>query len=517
MSDRVYIFDTTLRDGEQSPGATMNQEEKVSLARQLESLGVDIIEAGFPAASQGDFEAVQAIARSVKNVQVAALCRALTTDIDRGWEAIKDAAHPRIHTFLATSEIHMTHKLRKTREQVLVMAEAAVRHAASLCPDVEFSAEDASRSDWEFLAQVCEVVIRAGAKTVNIPDTVGYAQPFEYGELIGYLIKNVPNSKDAIFSVHCHNDLGLAVANSLSAIRAGARQAEVTLCGIGERAGNASLEELVMALHTRHELYQIECGVKTRQLYPSCRRLSQIIGQPIPPYKAIVGPNAFAHESGIHQDGMLKNPLTYEIMTPESVGRKGTDMVIGKHSGSHAIKAKLVELGYALDDAQLALVFAAVKELADKKERVFDEDVEALVLEMVYRRRDKYRLKDMSVFSGTGGVPPHAAMVLEVLDGESVAEVRRHSSFGEGPVDALFKCIGAMVGYAPALDRFQINAVTGGTDAQATVTVRIEHEGKRSVGRGTNEDILVASAMAFINALNRLEKMREEKSECPTI
>ncbi|OGR38255.1 MAG: 2-isopropylmalate synthase [Desulfovibrionales bacterium GWA2_65_9] len=517
MSDRVYIFDTTLRDGEQSPGATMNQEEKVSLARQLEALGVDIIEAGFPAASQGDFESVQAIARCIKHIQVAALCRALTKDIDRGWEAIKDAANPRIHTFLATSEIHMTHKLRKTREQVLEMAEAAVRHAASLCPNVEFSAEDASRSDWEFLAQVCEVVIRAGAKTVNIPDTVGYAQPFEFGELIAYLIKTVPNARDAVFSVHCHNDLGLAVANSLSAIRAGARQAEVTLCGIGERAGNASLEELVMALHTRHELYKLECGVKTEQLYPSCRRLSQIIGQPIPPYKAIVGANAFAHESGIHQDGMLKNPLTYEIMTPASVGRKGTDMVIGKHSGSHAIKAKLVELGYALDDAQLAVVFAAVKELADKKERVFDEDVEALVLEIVYRRRDKYRLKDMSVFSGTGGVPPHAAMVLEILDGETVAEVRRHSSFGEGPVDALFKCIGAMVGYAPALDRFQINAVTGGTDAQATVTVRIEHEGKRSVGRGTNEDILVASAMAFINALNRLEKMREEKSECPTI
>lgn len=517
MSDRVYIFDTTLRDGEQSPGATMNQEEKVSLARQLEALGVDIIEAGFPAASQGDFESVQAIARCIKHIQVAALCRALTKDIDRGWEAIRDAAHPRIHTFLATSEIHMTHKLRKTREQVLEMAEAAVKHAVCLCPNVEFSAEDASRSDWEFLAQVCEVVIRAGATTVNIPDTVGYAQPFEFGELITYLLKTVPNAKDAVFSVHCHNDLGLAVANSLSAIRAGARQAEVTLCGIGERAGNASLEELVMALHTRHGLYQLDCGVKTEQLYPSCRRLSQIIGQPIPPYKAIVGPNAFAHESGIHQDGMLKNPLTYEIMTPSSVGRKGTEMVIGKHSGSHAIKSKLTELGYALDDAQLAVVFAAVKELADKKERVFDEDVEALVLEMVYRRRDKYRLKDMSVFSGTGGVPPHAAMVMEILDGEKVAEVRRHSSFGEGPVDALFKCIGAMVGYAPALDRFQINAVTGGTDAQATVTVRIEHEGKKSVGRGTNEDILVASAMAFINALNRLEKMREEKSECPTI
>ncbi|HWR04796.1 MAG TPA: 2-isopropylmalate synthase [Humidesulfovibrio sp.] len=517
MSDRVYIFDTTLRDGEQSPGATMNLEEKLSLARQLEALGVDIIEAGFPAASQGDFEAVQAIAASVKDVQVAALCRALTKDIDRGWEAIKGAKHPRIHTFLATSEIHMAHKLRKSREEVLAMAEAAVKHAVSLCPNVEFSAEDASRSDWEFLATVCETVIRAGAKTVNIPDTVGYAQPFEFGELISYLLKNVPNAGEAVFSVHCHNDLGLAVANSLSAIRAGARQAEVTLLGIGERAGNASLEELVMALHTRHELYKIDCGVKTEQLYPSCRRLSQIIGQPIPPYKAIVGPNAFAHESGIHQDGVLKNPLTYEIMTPESVGRKGTDMVIGKHSGSHAIKAKLIELGYQLNEQQLGVVFSAVKELADKKERVFDEDVEALVLEMVYRRRDKYRLKDMSVFSGTGGVPPHAAMVMEILDGEEVADFKRATSFGEGPVDALFRCIGKIVGYDACLDRFQINAVTGGTDAQATVTVRIGHNGKMSVGRGTNEDILVASAMAFINALNRLEKMREENEECPTL
>jgi len=290
MSDRVYIFDTTLRDGEQSPGATMNLEEKVSLAQQLESLGVDIIEAGFPAASQGDFEAVRAIAGAVKDVQVAALCRALTKDIDRGWEAIKDAAHPRIHTFLATSEIHMAHKLRKSREEVLVMAEAAVKHAVSLCPNVEFSAEDASRSDWEFLAQVCEVVIRAGATTVNIPDTVGYAQPFEFGELISYLIKNVPNAKDAVFSVHCHNDLGLAVANSLSAIRAGARQAEVTLCGIGERAGNASLEELVMALHTRHELYKIDCGINTRHSIPAAAGSRRSSASPFRPTRPLSAP-----------------------------------------------------------------------------------------------------------------------------------------------------------------------------------------------------------------------------------
>ncbi|MBN2140188.1 MAG: 2-isopropylmalate synthase [Desulfovibrionaceae bacterium] len=517
MSERVFIFDTTLRDGEQSPGATMNLDEKISMARQLELLGVDIIEAGFPAASRGDFEAVRAIAGSVKEVQVAGLCRSVTRDIDLAWEAIKDAAEPRIHTFIATSDIHMRHKLNKTPEQVLEMAEAAVRHAAALTSNVEFSAEDASRSDWAFLARVVERAIAAGATTVNIPDTVGYAQPQEYAELIGYLMANAAGSHKAVFSVHCHNDLGLALANSLAALVAGARQAEVTVSGIGERAGNAALEELVMALATRKEYYGLETGVNTEQIYPACRRLSQIIGQPIPPYKAIVGTNAFAHESGIHQDGMLKNRLTYEIMTPESIGRKGTDIVIGKHSGSHALKAKLRELGYQLDDEQLALLFKAVKELADKKEQIFDEDVEALVLEKVYRRLDRYRLVDMSVFSGTGGVPPHAAVVMEFMAEGAAAEQRRHSAFGEGPVDAVFTCISELTGLAPRLLRYQVNAVTGGTDAQGAVTVRIEDAGTISVGRGTNEDIIVASAMAYINALNRLEKLKEEKRECPTL
>ncbi|MEF2144963.1 MAG: 2-isopropylmalate synthase [Desulfovibrionaceae bacterium] len=512
MAERVYVFDTTLRDGEQSPGATMSLQEKISMARQLEVLGVDIIEAGFPVASQGDFEAVRSIARSVSSrVQVAGLCRSMAKDIDRAWEAVKEAKNPRIHTFIATSDIHMRYKLQKSPAQVLEMAEAAVRHAASYTSNVEFSAEDASRSDWDFLAQVCERVIACGATTVNIPDTVGYAQPFEYHDLIAYLIKVVPNSDKAIFSVHCHNDLGLAVANTLSAVRAGARQVECTVSGIGERAGNAALEEVVMALNTRKEAYNVETGVDTTQLFPSCSRLAQIIGQPIPPYKAIVGPNAFAHESGVHQDGMLKNRMTYEIMTPEAVGRTGTEMVIGKHSGSHAIKAKVKELGYDLDESQLAVVFQAVKDLADKKEKIYDEDVQAMIMEKVFRKRDLFRIKDMSVSSSSGSVPPQAAVVMEFLkDGESVEE-RTNIVFGHGCVDAVFQCICGLVGVKPKLERYQVNAVTAGTDALGQVSIRIEDNGIRAVGRAADSDVIRASAMALVNALNRMEKIKEEK------
>ena len=517
MAERVYIFDTTLRDGEQSPGATMNREEKISMARQLEALGVDIIEAGFPAASQGDFESVQAVACAVGEVQVAGLARAMKSDIDRAWEAVKVAKNPRIHTFIATSDIHMKHKLGKSPAQVLEMTEAAVKHAAAYTSNVEFSAEDASRSNWDFLVTVASAAIKAGATTVNIPDTVGYAQPFEYAELIAYLIERVEGAHKVVFSVHCHNDLGLAVANSLAAIRAGARQAEVTLCCIGERAGNASLEEVVMALHTRHELYNVECGVKTEQLFPACRRLFQTIGQPIPPYKAIVGANAFAHESGIHQDGMLKHRLTYEIMTPQSIGRKGTDIVIGKHSGSHALRNKLKELGYELDDAQLKLVFEAVKELADKKEHIYDDDVEALVLEKVYRKPDRFRLKDFAVISGTGGVQPHAAVVMEYIEDGKAVQERRSSAFGEGPIDAVFRAIHELAGMQPRLERYQVNAVTGGTDALAIVSVRIEEHGVKAVGRASDGDVIKASALALISALNRLVKMKEEKRECPTL
>ncbi|WP_320170762.1 2-isopropylmalate synthase [Maridesulfovibrio sp.] len=512
MSDKVFIFDTTLRDGEQSPGATMNMGEKITMARQLEKLGVDIIEAGFPAASQGDFEAVKKIAQSVGDIQVAGLCRALTADIDRAYEAVKYAKNPRIHTFIATSDIHMKHKFNKEPDQILEMARKAVRHAASLTPNVEFSAEDASRSRWDFLAQIVEAVIDEGATTINIPDTVGYAQPEEFGRLIEYLLKNVPNSSKAIFSVHCHNDLGLAVANTLSAIKAGARQAEVTLSGIGERAGNAALEEVIMALHTRKDYYDLETSIITEQLFPSCRRLASTIGQPISPYKAIVGANAFAHESGIHQDGMLKNRQTYEIMTPESIGKKGTSIVIGKHSGRNALGSKLREMGYELDEEQIARVFAAVKALADKKEEIFDEDVEALVLEEAYRIHDLYRVKELSVFSGTAGVSPHAAIVLENFSKDKEnPETIQEVGFGDGPINAVFSTINKMVGRTPNLELYSVNAVTGGSDAQGAVMVHITDNGVKSIGRGSDEDIIVASAKAYINAINRVERMKQEK------
>ena len=511
MADRVYVFDTTLRDGEQSPGATMNLDEKIRMAHQLETLGVDIIEAGFPIASQGDFEAVQAIARAVDKVQVAGLCRSVKGDIDRCWEAIKDAKNPRIHIFLATSEIHMKYKLDKTADEVLVMAEKAVKHAAQYTGNIEFSAEDASRSDWDFLVKITETVIDAGATVVNIPDTVGYTQPFEYYDMIKYLMDNVKNIDKAVISVHCHNDLGSAVANSLAAIKAGARQVECTVLGIGERAGNAALEDLVMAINTRKELYDVETAIVTEQIFPSCRRLSQIIGMPIPPNKAIVGANAFAHESGVHQDGVIKNRLTYEIMTPASIGRKSNDIVIGKHSGSHAVKNKAEELGYVLDGDQVQILFKAVKDLADKKEQVFDEDVEALILEKVYRRLDRFRLVDMSVFSGTGNVPPHAAMVMEFGKEGDEIETSKISEFGEGSVDAVFKSIYSLIGVSPKLEVYSVNAVTEGSDALAGVAVRIEHDGVKSVGRANDGDVIKASALAMVNALNRMEKAKEER------
>ncbi|MBU1001145.1 MAG: 2-isopropylmalate synthase [Proteobacteria bacterium] len=511
MSDRVYIFDTTLRDGEQSPGCTMNLREKVRLARQLDALGVDIIEAGFPAASDGDFEAVRAIAEAVENAQVAGLCRAMTSDIDRAWNAVKDAKHPRIHTFLATSPLHMKYKLGKEPDQVLKMAEAAVRHAAQYTENVEFSAEDASRSDWDFLVKVCELVIDCGARVVNIPDTVGYAQPDEYAELIAYLIKNVSNQDKAIFSVHCHNDLGMAVASTMAALRAGARQAEVTLSGIGERAGNAALEEVVMNIRTRPVHYPFETNILTEQLYPANRLLSRIIGRPIPPTKAITGDNAFAHESGIHQDGVLKHRQTYEIMTPESVGRAGNDMVLGKHSGRHAIGQKVADMGYRLSNEDIDLVATAVKRLADIKKNIYDEDLEAIVLEEVFRIPDKYRLKYLHIQSGNMDIPPTAAVVMEV-DGEE----RKMTTFGVGPVDAVFNTISEIIGQRPVLEQYLVNAITGGTDAQGEVTVKIRAHDRTAVGRGSDPDIIFASAKAFLNAMNRLAKSMEE-AKCPAL
>ena len=511
MTDRVYIFDTTLRDGEQSPGATMNTREKIRLARQLESLGVDCIEAGFPIASQGDFEAVQAIAGAVKKCEVAGLCRSVPGDIDRAWEAVKVAAKPRIHTFIATSPIHMEHKLGKKPDEVLKMAEAAVKRAAGYTKNVEFSAEDASRSEPEFLARICEIAIDSGANVINIPDTVGYAVPSEFQALIEYLMQNVSNASDAIFSVHCHNDLGLAVANTLVALKAGARQAEVTLSGIGERAGNAALEEVVMGLRTREQYYGLTTNIDTTQLYPSCRSLSRIIGRPIPANKAVVGANAFAHESGVHQHGMFKNRQTYEIMTPESIGRTGSDMVLGKHSGKAAVGKKVEELGYHITEEQLDLVSKAVKKLADWKKSIYDEDVEAIILEEVFRLPDKYGLVRMHVQSGNLDIPPTAAVVMNV-DGEE----KRHSAFGVGPVDAVFNTIHEITGRTPQLQEYLVSAITGGTDAQGEVTVRVLENGKTAVGRGSDGDIIVASAKAYINALNRLAKKTEDK-QWPTL
>lgn len=506
MAERIRIFDTTLRDGEQSPGATMNIKEKLRLAHQLQTLGVDIIEAGFPAASPGDFESVRAIAKTVKGMTVAGLCRALPADIDRAWDAVCVAESPRLHTFLATSPVHMQYKLRKTPDEVVRMVDAAVRHAAGHTSNVEFSAEDASRSDRDFLVRVFTTAIEAGATTINIPDTVGYAQPEEFGALVRYVIENTPNAHKAVFSVHCHNDLGLGVANILAALRAGARQAEVTISGIGERAGNAALEELVMALRTRHDYFGLDTGIVTEQLYPTCRLLSMIIGQPIPANKAIVGANAFAHESGIHQDGMLKHRETYEIMTPESIGRTRTELVLGKHSGRNAVKNKLEELGYRLEEDQLNTVFDAVKQLADKKKQIHDEDVEALVLEEVYRIPDRYRLVNLSVQCSDTGMPPTAAVVMEV-DGETM----RHAGFGAGPIDAVFNAIAHIVGRTPQLERYSVTAITGGTDAQGEVTVRVRENGGTAVGRGSHPDIIIASARAYLNALNRLVKKEEEK------
>lgn len=507
MSDRVYFFDTTLRDGEQSPGATMNLQEKLRLARQLEVLGVDIIEAGFPASSHGDFEAVAAIAAQAgPAVQIAGLARCVERDIDRCWEAVKNAPNPRIHTFIATSPLHMEYKLRKTPDQVYETAVACVRRCAGYTPNVEFSCEDFSRSEPDFVCRVVEAVINAGATTINLPDTVGYAQPEEFARLVRHIIEHTPNSDKAVFSVHCHDDLGLGVANTLAALKAGARQAEVALNGIGERAGNAALEEVAMALHVRKDYYGLKDNIKTEQLYPTCRLLSIIIGQPIPNNKAITGANAFAHESGIHQDGMIKHRETYEIMTPQSVGKTASTLVIGKHSGRNAVRGKFESLGYSLDDAQLDQVFEAVKQLADRKKHLQDEDLMALVQQEIYRIPDRLKLRHVSVQSSdSGGVPPTAAVLMDV-DGEE----KSGAGFGVGPIDALFNVISDMVGRQPQLEQYAINAVTGGMDALGEVTVRLAENGISVVGRGNHPDIFVASARAFVDALNNLAKREEE-------
>ncbi len=498
----IKIFDTTLRDGEQSPGNTMNIQEKLRVARQLESLGVDIIEAGFPIASPGDFAAVREIARTVKKCEVAGLARANDKDIDRAWEAIKEAKNPRIHTFISTSDIHLKHQLRKNRDEVLEMAVHAVKRAKKYTPNVEFSAMDATRTDREYLCTVLSAVIDAGAITINIPDTVGYAIPHEFGDLIRYIREHVSTISRATISVHCHNDLGLAVANSLAAVMNGARQVECTINGIGERAGNASMEELVMILRTRRDHLSLDSRIVTKKIYGTSRLITSITGVPVQPNKAIVGANAFAHESGIHQDGLLKDKITYEIMTPESIGISKSTLVIGKHSGSHAFLDRVTELGYKLSKNDLKVVFERFKELADKKKEIYDEDIEAIVTEVSLRAPDKYKLLNMNVMSGTGAIP--AATVEMEVDGNVIKDV----GFGDGPVDAAFKTIAKITGTKSRLLKYAVNSITGGTDAQGEVTVRLEEDGCVMVGQGSHTDIIMASVLAYVNALNRIEYLK---------
>ncbi len=502
MSDRLYIFDTTLRDGEQSPGCSMNIEEKMRVAHALAMLGVDIIEAGFPIASPGDFEAVHRIASEVKGPIIAGLARAASGDIERAGLAVKPAGERgRIHTFIATSPIHMQAKLRMTPDQVLERAVAAVKQARSLVSEVEFSAEDAGRTEMDFLCRVVEATIAAGARVINIPDTVGYMTPLEFGGRIRELMERVPNADQAVFSVHCHNDLGLSVANSLSAVENGARQVECTINGLGERAGNASLEEIVMILRTRSDLYDIETAIDTTKIVPTSKLVSGITGMPIQPNKAIVGANAFAHEAGIHQDGVLKAKKTYEIMTPESVGWATNRMVLGKHSGRAALISRYEELGVALDEARLQPVFERFKLLADKKKDIFDEDLMSLLADDAAVDTERVKLVSLHAASGTNDVPV-AAVELDV-DGESL----KATAEGDGPVDAAFKAIKSLVEPNGKLLLYAVNAITAGTDAQGEVTVRLQ-DGDRIVnGQGSDTDIVVASAKALIDALNKLPNM----------
>jgi len=502
MTDRLYIFDTTLRDGEQSPGCSMNIDEKLRVAHALAVLGVDIIEAGFPIASPGDFEAVHRIASEVEGPRIAGLARAARRDIERAAEAIAPAGdRGRIHTFIATSPIHMQAKLRMSPEQVVERAVEAVRLARSLAPEVEFSAEDAGRSEMDFLCLIVEQAIKAGARVINIPDTVGYMTPDEFGQRIRTLIERVPNADQAIFSVHCHNDLGLAVANSLAAVEQGARQVECTINGLGERAGNAALEEIVMILRTRGDRYDIETGIDTTRIVPTSRMVSQITGMPIQPNKAIVGANAFAHESGIHQDGVLKHQKTYEIMTPESVGWTTNRMVLGKHSGRAALRARYAALGVELDDDRLNDVFARFKKLADKKKDIFDEDLLAILSDESEVDVERIKLISLHAASGTGDTPV-AAVELEIE-----GELHKATAEGDGPVDAAFKAIKSLVEPNGQLLLYSVNAITSGTDAQGEVTVRLQ-DGNRIVnGQGADTDIVVASAKALISALNKLPDM----------
>lgn len=497
---RVIIFDTTMRDGEQSPGASMTKEEKLRLARQLEKLGVDVIEAGFAAASEGDWEAVHEIAKTVKNSTVCSLCRAVENDIRKAGEALAPAPKRRIHTFIATSPIHMEHKLKMKPKQVVEAAVKAVKIAKEYTDDVEFSAEDAVRSEHDFLVEIFTAVIEAGATTINIPDTVGYSIPSAWYERIRAIINSVPNSSKVIWSSHCHNDLGMAVANSLAAIQAGARQIECTINGLGERAGNASLEEIVMALKVRHDLFGLETGVDTAQIVPTSKLVSTITGYPVQPNKAIVGANAFSHESGIHQDGVLKHRETYEIMSAESVGWAANRLTLGKLSGRNAFKTKLQELGIELDSEEaLNAAFARFKELADKKREIFDEDLHALVSDEMSNLEDRYKFVSQHIVTETGEEP--RAQIVFSVDGVE----KRAEATGSGPVDAIFKAIESVAQSGATLQIYSVNAVTQGTESQGETTVRLSKNGKVVNGQGADTDVLVATAKAYLSALSKLE------------
>ncbi|MER2520412.1 MAG: 2-isopropylmalate synthase [Bdellovibrionales bacterium] len=501
-ASRVVIFDTTLRDGEQSPGAAMNLEEKLRIAAILEELGVDVMEAGFPIASKGDFEAVHEIATLVKNSTVCGLSRAQSGDIERAAEALKPAARGRIHTFISTSPLHMKYKLQMEPEKVLQAVTDSVSLARRLIDDVEWSAEDGSRTEPDFLCRCVEAAIKAGARTINIPDTVGYTTPQEYTELFRMIVNRVPNIDKAILSTHCHNDLGLAVANSLAGVIGGARQVECTINGLGERAGNAALEEIVMALRVRRDVMPFTTGVKTEIITRASHLVSSITGFPVQPNKAIVGANAFAHESGIHQDGMIKNRETYEIMTPQSVGLTKTSLKLGKLSGRNAFRSKLIELGYDIGDNALNDAFARFKALADRKKEVFDEDIIALVDDEAAQAHNRVKFVSLDVHAGSKG-PQTAVLELDIEE-----QTAKATATGNGPVDATFNAIHQLVPHTANLQLYQVSAVTGGTDAQAEVTVRLEEEGRTVMGQSADPDTLVASARAYIHALNKLAHKR---------
>jgi len=503
--DRVIVFDTTLRDGEQSPGASLTVDEKVDIAHQLERLGVDVIEAGFPITSSGDFEAVQRIAREVRGATICGLARGVAIDIDRAAEALKDAADPRIHVFISSSDIHLAHQIRKGRAEILDLTGAMVRRAKGYVANVEFSPMDATRSEPEFLVEILRIAVAAGATTLNIPDTVGYAVPEEFGNLIAYLIETVPGADKVVFSSHCHDDLGMAVANSLTAVRRGARQIECTINGIGERAGNCSLEEVVMALRTRKEYYGIDSRIDTTLLYTTSRMVSNYTGMSVQPNKAVVGANAFAHASGIHQDGILKERTTFEIMDPRDVGLTGSQLVLGKLSGRHAFKTRLDELGYHLSAEDLNRAFARFKDLADKKKVVSDQDLAMIVSDEVRMPAEIYRLDHVQVSCGDHSIPT-ATVRLIGPDGAILCD----SATGTGPVDAVYKAVNRLIDVDNHLIEYTVQSVTAGLDAIGEVTIRIESNGRVFGGRGADTDVIVASTRAYVNAMNKLLAMAKE-------